>query len=81
MARAAYVLEAEGRTLRNLDEVLESLLKTDERRAERLRWATYYLGDIPRENYADRFVQVAREELGIDFDEHANDLVIDHTFD
>ena len=81
MARAAYVLEAEGSTLRNLDEVLESLLKTDERRAERLRWATYYLGDIPRENYADRFVQVAREELGIDFDEHANDLVIDHTSD
>ncbi|MGP5836509.1 CDP-glycerol glycerophosphotransferase family protein [Brachybacterium alimentarium] len=74
MARAAYVLEAEGAALRNLEEVLEALLTTDEHRAERLRWATYYLGDIPRENYADRFVQVAREELGIGSHESATFL-------
>lgn len=66
MARAAYVLLAEGSTLHNLDEVLDHLISTDPNRGERHRWATYYLGDIPRENYADRFLQVAREELGLD---------------
>lgn len=65
MARAAYVLVARNGELENLDEVLEALTRTDPRGDERRRWATYYLGDIPRENYAQRFVEVAREELGI----------------
>ncbi|MGP5694843.1 CDP-glycerol glycerophosphotransferase family protein [Brachybacterium alimentarium] len=65
MARAAYVLEAVGAQLNNLDEALDQLVGTDARRENRLQWATYYLGDIPRENYADRFVQVAAEELGL----------------
>ena len=65
MARAAYVLEADGTSPRGLNEMLEELLRTDSRREERHRWATYYLGDIPRETYAERFVGVAREELGL----------------
>ena len=66
MANAAYVLVAEGNTVHNLDQVLDELIGRDSKREERLSWATYYLGDIPRENYADRFVQVAREELGLE---------------
>lgn len=65
MARAAYVLEADGAAARDLEAMLEELLRTDARREERHRWATYYLGDIPRETYAQRFVGVAREELGL----------------
>jgi len=66
MANAAYVLVAEEGRLHNLDEVLDELVGCDSKREERLSWATYYLGDIPRENYADRFVHVAREELGLE---------------
>ncbi|MGO1894421.1 MAG: CDP-glycerol glycerophosphotransferase family protein [Brachybacterium sp.] len=65
MARAAYVLEADGPEPHGLEALLEDLIRTDPRREERQRWATYYLGDIPRENYADRFVHVAKEELGL----------------
>jgi len=65
MARAAYVLVGKDGALQNLEQVVESLTVTDPRREERLRWSTYYLGDIPRENYADRFVEVARAELGL----------------
>ncbi|NMA76214.1 MAG: hypothetical protein GX960_02975, partial [Actinomycetales bacterium] len=65
MARAAYVLVAEGEELLDLDETLDSLIEVDPGREERLKWATYYLGDIPRDTYADRFVQVAKTELGL----------------
>nr|WP_245354665.1 CDP-glycerol glycerophosphotransferase family protein [Brachybacterium sacelli] len=65
MARAAYVLVSQGTEPTNLDEVLENLTGADPHEAERKRWATYYLGDIPRESYAERFVDVAREELGL----------------
>ncbi|APX34780.1 glycosyl transferase [Brachybacterium sp. P6-10-X1] len=65
MARAAYVLVSEGTDPQNLHEVLDDLTGADPHEAERKAWATYYLGDIPRENYADRFVDVAREELGL----------------
>ncbi|HEX7352919.1 CDP-glycerol glycerophosphotransferase family protein [Brachybacterium sp.] len=63
MARAAYVLVVRDSALENLDEVLDALTGTDPHEAERKRWGTYYLGDIPRERYAERFVDVAREEL------------------
>src|SRR5699024_4632399 len=66
IANSAYVLVAEQNTVNNLDQVLDELIGRDYKREERLSWATYYLGDIPRENYADRFVQVAREELGLE---------------
>lgn len=65
MARAAYVLVAVDGELQNLESVIEALTGDDPQRAERERWATYYLGDIPREGYAQRFVDVAREELGL----------------
>lgn len=65
MARAAYVLVVDGQSLPHLDQTLDSLLATDPGREERLRWATYYLGDIPRATYAERFVQVAKAELGL----------------
>ncbi|GAA1483608.1 CDP-glycerol glycerophosphotransferase family protein [Brachybacterium fresconis] len=65
MARAAYVLVSEGADPQNLHEVLDDLTGADPHEAERKAWATYYLGDIARENYADRFVEVAREELGL----------------
>lgn len=65
MARAAYVLVAREDGPVGLDEMLDALTVTDPRRDERLRWATYYLGDIPREGYAERFVQAARAELGL----------------
>jgi hypothetical protein len=45
--------------------VIDALTREDPRRAERESWATYYLGDIPRDGYAQRFVDVAREELGL----------------
>ena len=51
--------------LQNLDSVMDALTRDDPYRAERERWATYYLGDIPRDGYAQRFVDVAREELGL----------------
>ena len=66
MARAAYVLVARDGVLQNLEPVMDALTGEDPRRAERERWATYYLGDIPRDGYAQRFVDVAREELGLD---------------
>lgn len=65
MARAAYVLVATDGALQNADSVLDALTGDDPHRAERERWATYYLGDIPRDDYAQRFVDVAREELGL----------------
>ncbi|WP_258772378.1 CDP-glycerol glycerophosphotransferase family protein [Brachybacterium alimentarium] len=66
MARAAYVLEVVGSSPVNLQATLDALMKTDPHREERQRWATYYLGNIPRENYVERFVQTARKELGLD---------------
>ena len=66
MARAAYVIVADGSAMQNLEQVLDELIGFDSRREERLQWANYYLGDIPRENYAYRFHQIARRELGLD---------------
>ena len=65
MARAAYVLVVEGQHPVDLEARLDELIVSDPGRAERRRWATYYLGDIPREGYAERFVQVAKAELGL----------------
>lgn len=65
MARAAYVLVARDGELENLDEVIGALTGADPQETERKRWATYYLGDISRDTYAERFLEVARQELGI----------------
>lgn len=66
MARAAYVLVVGDGEARDLDVLLDDMLGRDSHRETRLHFAEYYLGDIPRENYADRFLEVAREELGLD---------------
>ncbi|HEY7222801.1 MAG TPA: CDP-glycerol glycerophosphotransferase family protein [Micromonosporaceae bacterium] len=60
LALAASVLR---RDLSNLDEVLDELLLSDSRRAERLKWKTYYLGPFPHETYADAFLDEARSYL------------------
>lgn len=65
MARAAYVLVVHDGQMLDLEDVLDRLTDSDPHGTERSRWATYYLGDIPRENYADHFVKVARDELGL----------------
>src|SRR5690625_7117029 len=44
MANAAYVLVAEGNTVHNPDQVLDELIGRDAQRAERLSWASDYLG-------------------------------------
>lgn len=75
MARAAYVLVVEGQRLVDLDARLDDLIVADPGREERKRWATYYLGDIPREGYAERFVQVAKAELGLIDPREVKDLL------
>lgn len=46
-----------------LDAALDAVLAGDERAGERERLRTHYLGDLPREGYADRFVEVIHDEL------------------
>ncbi|MGP5717268.1 CDP-glycerol glycerophosphotransferase family protein [Brachybacterium tyrofermentans] len=79
MARAAYVLIVGDGEARNLDVLLDDMLGDDSHRETRRHYAEYYLGDIPRENYADRFLEVAREELGLDphlvVEEYVPDLI------
>lgn len=65
MARAAYILAAEGDRLPSLEETLGAFLGSDPLAEQRRRVAVHHLGDIPREGYADRFVEVARAELGL----------------
>lgn len=56
-ARAAYVLEDD---LNNLESVLDDLLGADPLAAERSTTRVYYLGDFPRDSYADGFLDRAR---------------------
>lgn len=56
IARASYVLNGD---LSNLDAVLESILTTDPKRQERLKYRSFYLGDFPDESYADNFISAA----------------------
>ena len=59
-ARAAYVLRED---LTNLAAVFDDLLGPDPLAAERHRTKIYYLGDFPDENYADGFLNAAREVI------------------
>lgn len=56
IARAAYILNGD---LGNLQEVLDSVLSTDPKRQERLRYRSYYLGDFRDEGYSDNFISAA----------------------
>ena len=59
-ARAAYVLRED---LSNLVDVFDDLLSADPLSAERHQTKIYYLGDFPDENYADCFLNAAREVI------------------
>lgn len=60
LARVAYVIDQRAS---NLADVLDRLLKTDPNREDRLRAKVHYLGDFPRDRYADAFVAEARRYL------------------
>ncbi|WP_152352290.1 CDP-glycerol glycerophosphotransferase family protein [Brachybacterium subflavum] len=64
-SRAAYVIEGADGGLIDIDGVLDTMLGPDPMSQVRKDFATYYLGDIPRDSYAERFLAVAREDLGI----------------
>ena len=63
VARAAYVLEARDGRLRELEATLDAMLGPDPMREQRRSLKTYYLGDIPAEHYAERFLDEARRYL------------------
>ena len=49
--------------LSNLVDVFDDLLSADPLSAERHQTKIYYLGDFPDENYADGFLNAAREVI------------------
>ncbi|TJY67427.1 hypothetical protein E4J89_15210 [Arthrobacter sp. CAU 1506] len=57
IARASYVLDG---GLANVDQVLDSLLGSDEMARIRSDLRSYYLGDFPVEGYTDVFIEAAR---------------------
>lgn len=61
-SKAAYVLKED---LSNLNEVLDELLDNDNMRAERDAMRKYYLADFPPENYADAFLDSARQLINV----------------
>lgn len=65
MARAAYIIDANGLDVRNIDDTLNDMLELDSKRRERMELKSYYLGDIPAKGYADVFVNEALEKLGV----------------
>lgn len=56
IARAAYLLQSD---LRNINAVLDQLLKDDSMRARRLELRSDYLGDFPNDGYSSVFVEAA----------------------
>lgn len=73
MARAAYILDAHAGSIDDLDAVLEEMLGRDPLRDTRRELKTYYLGDLPTDGYAQRFVDEATDVLGLnarDREEH-----------
>jgi CDP-glycerol glycerophosphotransferase (TagB/SpsB family) len=57
LARSAYVMP---RDLSNIDTALEQLLVTDPKAQQRRQTREYYLGPFAAENYAEAFVDAAR---------------------
>lgn len=57
LSRVAYVVQPDAA---NIEDVLHRLLATDPALAARLEAKVYYLGDFPRESYAEEFVAQAR---------------------
>ncbi|MFI7281858.1 CDP-glycerol glycerophosphotransferase family protein [Micromonospora chersina] len=63
LARAAYVIDAHGGRLQGLDTALDDLLGSDPLAATRRDLKKYYLGDIPSDRYAQRFLDEASRYL------------------
>lgn len=63
LARAGYVIDAYGRRLQGLDAALDDLLGSDPLAATRRELKKYYLGDIPSDRYAQRFLDEASRYL------------------
>lgn len=63
LARAAYVIDAHGGRLEGLDTALDDLLGSDPLAAARRDLKKYYLGDIPSDRYAQRFLDEASRYL------------------
>jgi hypothetical protein len=63
VAKATYIIDCYKQKLGNLEAVLDDMLGADSMLATRKELKTYYLGDIPSENYADRFLDEARKLL------------------
>ncbi|KAB1911556.1 CDP-glycerol glycerophosphotransferase family protein [Micromonospora sp. AMSO31t] len=63
LARAAYVIDAHGGRLQGLDAVLDDFLGSDPLAAARRDLKKYYLGDIPADRYAQRFLDEASRYL------------------
>lgn len=55
LAQVSYVLDARHGRAPNIDAVLDGLLSADPLAEKRRAMKTYYLGDIPAEEYAERF--------------------------
>ncbi|MPZ25698.1 MAG: CDP-glycerol glycerophosphotransferase [Micromonosporaceae bacterium] len=60
LARVGYVIDQRAA---NLTDVLDRLLKSDPHRPDRLLAKVHYLGDLPRDRYAEAFVAEARRHL------------------
>ncbi|MET8907730.1 CDP-glycerol glycerophosphotransferase family protein [Micromonospora sp. NPDC004551] len=63
LARAAYVIDAHGGRVQGLDAALDDLLGGDPLAGTRRDLKRYYLGDIPADRYAQRFLDEAARYL------------------
>ncbi|GIJ76365.1 CDP-Glycerol:Poly(glycerophosphate) glycerophosphotransferase [Micromonospora phaseoli] len=63
LARVSYVIDAHGGRIQGLDAALDDLLGSDPLAATRQELKKYYLGDIPGERYAQRFLDEASRYL------------------
>ncbi|MEW2330157.1 CDP-glycerol glycerophosphotransferase family protein [Micromonospora chersina] len=63
LARAAYLIDAHGGRLQGLDTALDDLLGSDPLATARRDLKKYYLGDIPSDRYAQRFLDEASRYL------------------
>ncbi|MDZ5443607.1 CDP-glycerol glycerophosphotransferase family protein [Micromonospora sp. 4G57] len=63
LARAGYVIDAYGGRLQGLDAALDDLLGSDPLASTRRDLKKYYLGDIPADRYAQRFLDEASRYL------------------
>jgi hypothetical protein len=64
VARGAYVVEyaglgEPGTAAHTLDQALDAIWGDDPLASARRELETYYLGDIPRDHYAERFLEEA----------------------